>query len=142
MRKLTAFSNLFGSNTRQALGAVVAALCVAGCANPSPHQDWLTLKVDVPIDQTCSADTDGAVVIKAPPLGPLLGPVNVTCKYGETRSLSFPRGTAVTLEATLGFGERQRFMEYKGDCTGTNPVCTLTMDGDKAVTAKFCALIQ
>jgi len=47
----------------------------------------------------------------------------------------FPRGTNVTLTAIPDPG--WVFMGWGGDCTGTSPTCTLTMDRDRWVTAFF-----
>jgi Divergent InlB B-repeat domain len=48
---------------------------------------------------------------------------------------SFARGSAVTLTATPGAG--QPWVGWGGACAGTSPICTLTMDANKSVTANF-----
>lgn len=47
----------------------------------------------------------------------------------------FPRGTIVILTAIPNPG--WTFVGWGGDCTGTSPTCTLTMDRDKWVYAQF-----
>ncbi|MEX2395319.1 MAG: hypothetical protein WD826_12660 [Actinomycetota bacterium] len=47
----------------------------------------------------------------------------------------FNRDGEVTLTATVDAG--QQFTGWGGACTGTATTCSLTMDGDKAVTAAF-----
>jgi uncharacterized repeat protein (TIGR02543 family) len=48
---------------------------------------------------------------------------------------SYPPGTMVTLMAEPGPG--QTTVDWGGDCAGTVPVCSLTMDSNKSVTATF-----
>lgn len=49
--------------------------------------------------------------------------------------VAFPTGTNVTLTATPDTA--YAFSYWTGDCTGTSPVCTLTMDSDKWIFAWF-----
>jgi len=49
--------------------------------------------------------------------------------------VSFPRNSTVVLTATPDPGST--FVEWYGDCTGTSPTCTLVMDGNKYVRARF-----
>jgi hypothetical protein len=60
-------------------------------------------------------------------------PAGIDC--GTICSGSFSSGTVVTLTA-LASGNRV-FAGWGGACSGTATTCTLTMDGDKAVTAIF-----
>jgi len=66
------------------------------------------------------------------PNGPGAGSVT-----SSPEGTSFLPGTVVTLTATVDSGST--FGGWSGDCTGTNPTCTLTMNGNKAVTATFLA---
>jgi uncharacterized repeat protein (TIGR02543 family) len=50
-------------------------------------------------------------------------------------SESFPAGTTVTLVAHPGQGFG--FDHWTGDCSGTSPSCTVTMDSDRSATAIF-----
>jgi uncharacterized repeat protein (TIGR02543 family) len=50
----------------------------------------------------------------------------------------FARGTIVTLTATPDTG--WVFLNWAGDCTGTAPTCTVTMDRDRSVIAYFLKL--
>jgi hypothetical protein len=59
-------------------------------------------------------------------------PPGVDC--GSTCSAAFDAGSTVTLTATPAPGSR--FAGWSGDCSGTDP-CTVTMDGNKNVTATF-----
>ena len=63
-------------------------------------------------------------------------PAGIDC--GSTCSGSFSSGTSVTLTA-LASGTTV-FAGWAGACAGTEPICTLTMDENKAVTALFIAL--
>jgi uncharacterized repeat protein (TIGR02543 family) len=60
-------------------------------------------------------------------------PEGISC--GENCSKAYNEGTAVTL-TVLHSGAI--FAGWGGDCSesGTSPTCTLTMDGDKTVTAR------
>ena len=60
-------------------------------------------------------------------------PAGIDC--GSICSSSFSNGTIVTLIANAP-GNRV-FAGWGGDCSGTEPTCTLTMDGNKTVTATF-----
>jgi uncharacterized repeat protein (TIGR02543 family) len=50
-------------------------------------------------------------------------------------SLTYPTGQSINLTATGT--ANQAFEQWLGDCDGTAPVCGLTMDGTKNVTAEF-----
>lgn len=54
-------------------------------------------------------------------------------------SVGFDAGTNVTLSAISAFPSR--FEGFNGDCTSTTSSCSLTMNGDKWVTATVCGLI-
>lgn len=56
-----------------------------------------------------------------------------SCSSTCTRQLA--HGTVVTLTATAALSST--LSGWQGACTGNNPVCTLTMDSAKAVTATF-----
>jgi hypothetical protein len=72
-------------------------------------------------------------------------PGTISCgQSGGACSATFPSGTTVTVTAHDGTGvdnfgvtEPVRFTEWEGACSGTNPTCTVTMDGDKDVRATF-----
>ncbi|MCF8056246.1 MAG: carboxypeptidase regulatory-like domain-containing protein [Desulfocapsa sp.] len=59
-----------------------------------------------------------------------IGPVDC----GATCSSEYPYNTAIILTATPTAGS---FMGWSGGCTGTNPVCNITMDRVQNVTAFF-----
>lgn len=59
-------------------------------------------------------------------------PSGIEC--GWACSESYTPGTVMTLTAK-SFGDQ--FMGWGGDCSGTQPTCTLTLDNDKKVTATF-----
>lgn len=54
----------------------------------------------------------------------------VTCTF------AIPVATTITLTETVDFS-LQAFQGWGGDCTGTQPTCTLTMDSAKSVTAAY-----
>ncbi|MBI4016956.1 MAG: hypothetical protein HY363_04665 [Candidatus Aenigmarchaeota archaeon] len=59
-------------------------------------------------------------------------PSGIECGYACSESYS--PGTVMTLTAkSLG----DTFTEWGGDCSGTQPTCTLELSSDKTVTAKF-----
>ena len=60
-------------------------------------------------------------------------PAGIDC--GTICSSSFSSGTSVTLTA-LASGDSV-FVGWDGACSGTATTCTLTIDGNKAVTAIF-----
>jgi hypothetical protein len=62
-------------------------------------------------------------------------PPGITC--GSTCSNVFSLGSVVTLTASAN--ATSVFTGWTGNCTGTDP-CTLTLDGDKTVSAAFDAL--
>jgi len=53
---------------------------------------------------------------------------------------SYPQGSTVTLTATPAYG--YVFSSWSGDVTGTTNPVTVTMDGNKAVTANYTALTR
>ena len=57
--------------------------------------------------------------------------------YGVTCTAKYDTGTVVTLTAAACPG--YKFIKWTGDCSsyGNNPVCKVTMNGDKSVTAIF-----
>jgi uncharacterized repeat protein (TIGR02543 family) len=62
-------------------------------------------------------------------------PPGIDC--GTDCSESYNQGTLVTLTAQADMGAA--FTGWSGACSGTNPQCVLTMDGDLTVTARFQA---
>ena len=62
-----------------------------------------------------------------------LAPEGSSCRGACTRQLA--HGTVVTLTATAAISST--FSGWQGACTGNNPICALTMDSAKAVTATF-----
>ena len=60
-------------------------------------------------------------------------PGGISC--GANCSASYLSGTVVTLTAHVSAAPR--FDGWSGACTGIAPVCTVTMDGDKAAIAAF-----
>ncbi|MBF0607578.1 MAG: carboxypeptidase regulatory-like domain-containing protein [Candidatus Magnetobacterium sp. LHC-1] len=56
---------------------------------------------------------------------------------GGTCSYQFAPGTSVVLTATAA--SDSTFTGWSGDCTGTSPICTLTLSGNKKATATFAA---
>ena len=77
-------------------------------------------------DFTLTAQTDGQGTVMSSPAG-------IDC--GTECSHKFATGATVMLTASPSAG--WIFDAWAGDCSGDNPVCTITMSGDKAVAAKF-----
>ncbi len=61
-------------------------------------------------------------------------PAGINC--GSTCSATFNSGTSVTLTATATSGT---FTGWSGDCYGSSPTCTLSMNANKSSTAIFTA---
>jgi uncharacterized repeat protein (TIGR02543 family) len=59
-------------------------------------------------------------------------------KLCHDATASYPAGTVVTLTATPDLGST--FDGWSGDCSGTSQTCTLTMNANMKVTAKFSLL--
>ncbi len=59
---------------------------------------------------------------------------------GPACSASFSSGTRMTLTAAPGSG--YAFSNWSGDCTGTDPVCTIFVDDTKNVTAAFIPVVS
>jgi len=57
----------------------------------------------------------------------------ISCPGDCTESYNF--GTPVQLTATPA--DCHKFTGWSGNCSGTSPICTLTMDNDKSATANF-----
>jgi hypothetical protein len=53
-------------------------------------------------------------------------------------AVSYAHGSTVTLTANPAAGHR--FANWGGACSGNSPICTVTMDGNKSVTADMPAL--
>lgn len=64
-----------------------------------------------------------------------LSPSDVTCTEAVVCKQRYPEGATVTLTAQPDTSSR--FDGWSGACTGTSFICTLTMDGDKTVSATF-----
>src|SRR3989338_6170383 len=68
-------------------------------------------------------------VVRSDPFSIYCGSI---CVYDEAK---FDVGSVVNVIATPNPG--YKFIEWSGDCSGTSPICTLTMDSGKTVTATF-----
>ena len=64
----------------------------------------------------------------------IVSPPNAMCSSPGPCVNKYVAGTTVTLTVSLGMN--YVFYGWSGDCAGTNPVCTLTMDRNKAVVAQ------
>ena len=63
-------------------------------------------------------------------------PVGIDCGHGKKScQIDFAKERPVTLQANSN--AYFRFVGWEGDCSGSEPVCSLTMDGDKQVMARF-----
>jgi Divergent InlB B-repeat domain len=60
-------------------------------------------------------------------------PAGITC--GATCAATFPSGTSITLTAAAA--SSTSFSGWSGACTGSQPMCTVIMNSDKAATAAF-----
>ena len=64
-------------------------------------------------------------------------PAGISC--GVTCSASFDAGSSVELIATADIGSA--FSGWSGDCTGLNPLCTLSATGSPSATASFAKVV-
>ncbi len=64
----------------------------------------------------------------------------ISCGQGSSCDAQEPPSSSVTLTATPanGYG----LTGWSGDCTGTQPTCTVQMDTDRSVTATFAPFVQ
>ena len=63
-------------------------------------------------------------------------PFGIDCGHGKKAcQLEFAKERSVTLKANSN--AYFRFAGWDGDCSGSEPVCVVTMDGDKQVMARF-----
>ena len=65
----------------------------------------------------------------------VMDPPDRSCTPGQPCTERYRAGTVVTLTARLSAAPR--FDGWSGACSGTAPVCTITMDGDKTAIAAF-----
>ncbi|HEY6567298.1 MAG TPA: hypothetical protein VI341_07245 [Actinomycetota bacterium] len=65
--------------------------------------------------------------------GSVSGDGEIDC--GQDCEGNYNTGETATLMATPS--ATSTFVEWKGDCSGTNPTCQVTMDGDRSVRAVF-----
>ena len=97
--------------------SLLLVLLVLGTATPALALATTTLSVEL-------RGTAGGQVVSEPP--------GIACP--DVCSAPFAAGTAVLLTATPEPGAA--FVGWGGACTGTEP-CSLTLDADRAVTARF-----
>ncbi len=76
---------------------------------------------------------DDLVISVTPEAGGTVAGTGISCPGDCDESYDF--GTAVQLTATSA--DCYDFTNWSGDCSGTSPTCTLTMDADKSATANF-----
>jgi hypothetical protein len=97
--------------------AAVAALGIASTSNAVDSELQLTVT-----GVQASVSTD--------PVGRLTGCVANRCSY------KFPVGATVTVTATPT-GTSGSFARWRGACSGATPVCTVVLDRNQALTARF-----
>lgn len=103
------------------------------CSGASPS---VTLTMDA--NKTCTAQFSNQVTLTVQKQGAGSGtvtsnPAGIDC--GQDCSEVYQVGTQVTLTATPAQGSV--FAGWLGDCSGTNPTTTVTMNGNKTCTARF-----
>jgi hypothetical protein len=81
----------------------------------------------VPLYDLTVAVTGNGYVVMDPP--------DLPCPPGQLCTQRYRAGTVVTLTARVSAAPR--FDGWSGACSGIAPVCTITMDGDKAAFAAF-----
>lgn len=102
------------------LVAAVLAACGGGGGGATAPQTGVTHTLNVAVS--------GSGRVASQPAG-------VDCQ--ANCSPSFAEGTSLTLTATPASG--QVFAGWGGDCSGSAPTCTLTLQADRTVTAGFTA---
>jgi CSLREA domain-containing protein/uncharacterized repeat protein (TIGR02543 family) len=103
------------------------------CSGTSPS---VTLTMDA--NKSCTAQFSNQVTLTVQKQGAGSGtvtsnPPGIDC--GQDCSEVYQVGTQVTLTANPAQGSV--FAGWSGDCSGTNPTTTVTMDGNKRCTARF-----
>jgi CSLREA domain-containing protein/uncharacterized repeat protein (TIGR02543 family) len=103
------------------------------CSGTSPS---VTLTMDA--NKSCTAQFSNQVTLTVQKQGAGSGtvtsnPLGIDC--GQDCSEVYQVGTQVTLTANPAQGSV--FAGWSGDCSGTNPTTTVTMDGNKTCTARF-----
>jgi len=96
----------------------------SGCSG-SGNTCSVTMDMAKSVTATFTLKQYGLTVTAAPAVGGTITPPGGT----------YDHGTVVTLTATPGVG--YQFSQWSGDCTGTSPSCSVTMDAAKSVTATF-----
>ena len=99
--------------------------CRKGCWDAAPNNGFLKHRLNR--SQALHVHVVGPGSVTSRPDG-------IDCMEDQC-SARFKRGTTVTLTAEPGTSSS--FDGWSGACAGTNPVCTLRMDGDKTVSAAF-----
>ena len=111
--------------------------------SPAPASYNVTLTVTGDGENTCGSDTDATTVtINYVPCEPItytltmaVDPTGGGTTNPAVGSHTYPENEGVTLNATPALG--YHFVEWTGDALSTNPTTSVTMDGDKTVTANF-----
>jgi len=103
----------------------------------SPYAVTLTVN-----DDCGSVEIPTTVTIEYEPCEPVtytltmaVDPIGGGTTNPAVGSHTYPENEVVTLTATPASG--YHFVEWTGDASGTNPTTSVTMDGDKTVTANF-----
>lgn len=114
----------------RALALALVCLVASGCGTGGVGTDTSTPGTTPPppatVSYSLSASTTGSGSISSTPAG-------IDC--GQDCAASFTAGTSVTLTAMPA--TNYQFAGWGGACSGTNPNCTIAMNGDRAVSASF-----
>lgn len=97
--------------------AVILAVTLAACGGPEPFTPG-------PVELTVKVEGPGSVTSS---------PAGIDC--GAVCTETFAAGTQVVLTAKQS--ATAEFNGWGGGCTGAAPSCTVTLDDDKTVTARF-----
>ena len=143
-------STSYGSDTFCAPGT--AGFCSAGtdpnCSFPTPGGSvtWVCNSPNGgPTSDLCRAilatQTYSVNVVPTPTTGGLVKTTSDTgINCGLNCFASYNEGSTITLQAIPNSSYWQ-FVSWGGDCSGTNPICVLNINGNKNVTATFTARI-
>ena len=82
---------------------------------------------------TCSVQVDANVTVSGSGTGKVYSTPGIDC--GSDCNERYCVGTPVTFTAIAGSGSE--FLQWSGDCTGTDVSCTLEMNTNKTITAEF-----
>ncbi|MCC6997521.1 MAG: hypothetical protein IT370_23090 [Deltaproteobacteria bacterium] len=110
--------------------------CVEGICGGDPSEPDSSIAI---LDANLVGPYDLTVHLLGPSVG-LVRSTTAGIACGTDCSESYPRDTQVTLQVVLSNGSGLRFAGWRGDCSGIDVECVVTIDGVKDVSAEFAPI--